>query len=157
MTDKNKKIDEVINPDNTIIHGDQPTYNPNEITSNKTTDQVANMTQGSNNAYNIFGMGYTIYEDTKKEDEVLENILPKSSYDALDMLTLNKPIELPNIYNINNPNLVQKLKSLVSTLNTDDNEQDKVAVFADFIKNVNISNISTEYKKALVNLLKEKI
>ena len=74
-----------------------------------------------------------------------------------DVLDKEETIELPDIYSIQNSNLSSRLKSLISLVNAEDKESDKVAIFADFIRKVNINNVSSKYKKGLIKLLKEKL
>ena len=154
---KNKQINEFIDLNNNIIQGDMPQYDTGTIKSTKTSDEMDRLASGPNNYNRWFGMGY-LYEDEKVDDEtkiVVEQVFPVKEYDNHEVID-NTITELPNIYSITNPLLVNKLKSLISILNADKNEVDKVAVFADFINNVDFSDISTIYKKLLVNKLKEK-
>lgn len=142
----------MINSDLTKISGDKPVNDSDKITTNKTTDVLSTMTNGGNNLMNRLGLGYSLYED-----ELKENILPIKEYNKNDVLDKEETIELPDIYSIQNSNLSSRLKSLISLVNAEDKESDKVAIFADFIRKVNINNVSSKYKKGLIKLLKEKL
>ncbi len=156
MEQNKLQIKEVIDSENNIIKGDQPIADTNTIKSTKTSDEINKMTTGRNNYYRgWFGTGYMCEGDSELSKNVVEQVLPIKEYDTSDVID-NTVTELPNIYKINNAQLVHKLKSLISILNADNNEIDKVAVFGDFINNIDFTGVSTIYKKLLVNKLKEK-
>lgn len=142
----------MINSDLTKISGDKPVNDSDKITTNKTSDELNTMTNGGSNLINRLGLGYSLFED-----ELKENIFPIKEYNKNDVLDKEETIELPDIYSIDNINIVTKLKSLISLINSENKESDKVAIFADFIRKVNLNNVSTKYKKGLIKLLKEKL
>lgn len=147
-----KEINEFVKDDMTPISGDIPKYNPSQVYSSKTSDEVNSMVNQNTKHPNYYGLGYI----TEDEDETLqsENVIPKTSeINAFDIFNKND-IELPDIYDITNRTLVPKLHSLVAILNSDDNEIDKVAIFSEFISKVKLNTIDNKYKKELLKKLK---
>jgi hypothetical protein len=150
------QLNEFINADMSKISGDKPVNNSdnNASMTNKTSTEIDGMVREPSNILNRmgYGIGYSLFED-----QIKENILPIREYEKNDVFDKEDSITLPDIYSIDNINLVTKLKSLITLVNNEDKESDKVAIFADFIKKVNLNNISTKYKKELLKLLKEKL
>lgn len=141
-------INEFIDKNMDFIKGAEKEFDLNSVTTKKTSDEIEPMVSQTPD---IYTMGYAIREN--------DAVLPKKIYDQHDVLDkeTEENVELPNIYSINNIDLVTKLKKVISLVNSQDNEVDKVAILGDFIKNVNIKNISPKYKKEIIKLLKEKL
>lgn len=155
MSTNNKKIiSEMINQDLSFIKGDAPIYDNNDkSTTNKTTDSLSPMINGTQNQLNRYGIGYVLYED-----EVTENIISKKDNVMNDILEKEGEItSLPTLYDISDVNnLSGKVKSVISTLKNSDNDIDKIAVLSEIIKHVDLSNVSRGVKKQILDLIKEK-
>jgi S-adenosylmethionine synthetase len=140
-------INEFIDKNMDFIKGTEKEFDLNSVSTNKTGDELKPMVT---RPADIYSMGYAIREN--------DAVLPKKIYDQHDVLDADNEVgELPNIYSIENINLVNKLKTLITLVNKEDKESDKVAILADFIKNVNVRDISPKYKKEILKLLKEKL
>lgn len=140
-------INEYIDKNMDFIKGTEKEFDLNSVSTNKTGDELKSMVTRPTD---IYSMGYAIREN--------DAVLPKKIYDQHDVLDVDNEVsELPNIYSIENINLVNKLKTLITLVNKEDKESDKVAILADFIKNVNVRDISPKYKKEILKLLKEKL
>lgn len=140
-------INEFIDKNMDFIKGTEKEFDLNSVSVNKTSDELQPMV---NRPLDMYTMGYGIREN--------DAVLNKNTYDEYDVLNKeDDDLELPNIYSINNMDLVTKLKKVISLVNNENNSTDKVAILADFIKNVNIKDISPKYKKEIIKLLKEKL
>ena len=149
----NKKLNEFVNKDMSPISGDIPEYNPSQVFSTKTSDEMT-PTIGQPTKYpSYYSLGYITEDESDKLQR--ENVISRDNVSAFDILNREEDnVELPDIYDLTNKTLVPKLHSLVLTLNADDNQIDKVAIFSEFISKVKLSGIDNKYKKQLLKKLK---
>lgn len=149
----NKKLNEFVNKDMSPISGGIPEYNPSQVFSTKTSDEMSPVVSQPSMYPNYVGLGYITEDETEKLQK--ENVISRDNISAFDILNKEEDnVELPDIYDLTNKTLVPKLHSLVLTLNADDNEIDKVAIFSEFISKVKLSGIDNKYKKQLLKKLK---
>jgi hypothetical protein len=156
METKNKQIQEIINSDMSFISGDEPEYDNGVGTNFKTTDKMANATSNRATIFSRYGLSYVLFEDDEITNDMVEQVLPKITYEENDVITAEPTEELPSIYSISNINLSTKLKSVVSILKTTEDDQDKVAVLAEILRHVDLKNIPRTQKKQLLKLIQER-